>query len=45
MIGKHKEVVSLFQKDMQNNGIDTSMVKFLCLIYQEALCGKVVALT
>ena len=44
MVGKNKGVVSLLQKQMENNEINNNIVKLQCLIHQEALCAKVASL-
>ena len=44
MVGKHKGVVPLLQKQMQIHGIDNSIVKIQCLIHQETLCAQVASL-
>ena len=43
MVGK-KGAVSLFQKHMEDLGINNNITKLQCLIYQKALCAKISSL-
>jgi len=40
MVGKKKGVVALIEKHMKENGIQEELVKFHCIIHQQALCAK-----
>ena len=40
MVGKKKGGVALIEKHMKEHGIQTELVKFHCIIHQQALCAK-----
>ena len=40
MVGKKKGVVALIEKHMKESGIQEELVKFHCIIHQQALCAK-----
>ena len=40
MVGSNKGFVNLLHKHMKDNGIDHDLLKFHCIIHQEALCAK-----
>ncbi|KAK3855822.1 hypothetical protein Pcinc_037799 [Petrolisthes cinctipes] len=45
MMGKENGCVALIKKDVRNENADQDILGVLCIVHQEALCGKIMNLT